>query len=108
MRLAIRILAAATALAAGALLASANAATIAWTDRAAANTSTWRMPGALIADGTPVSDADGDIFVGQGGVNSSLGLAADPDPNQLPEPGTLLLLGAGLLVLGLLRRRRRS
>jgi hypothetical protein len=108
MRRAIRILAAATALAAVTLLASANAATIASTERAAANTAAWRVPGALIADGTPIPDTDGDIFPGQGDVNSPLGLATDPGPNQLPEPGTLLLLGAGLLVLGLIQRRRRS
>jgi hypothetical protein len=61
----------------------------------------------LIADGTPVPDAD-DSFLGEGSVNIPLGLATDSGPYQLPEPGTLLLLGAGLLVLGLMHRRRRS
>jgi hypothetical protein len=32
----------------------------------------------------------------------------DPAPQQVPEPGTLGLLGAALVVLGVVRRRRRS
>ena len=36
------------------------------------------------------------------------GITVDTAPRSVPEPGTLALLGAGLLGLGLARRRKRS
>ncbi len=41
-----------------------------------------------------------------GGGLSHIQLYGSGSPTQVPEPGTLALLGAGLLGLGLLRRRR--
>ena len=85
-------------------------------------------------NGTPVLNADGDGFFGQGEVHGAirvpgaftsltfthtsegwhgltfgvLGLSDEPPPPPVPEPATLLLLGLGLLGLGLVHSSRRG
>lgn len=55
--------------------------------------------GPALADGIAITQCDtggfGDIF-----------LLAGAEENRVPEPGSLVLVGAGLLGLGVLRRRR--
>jgi len=59
---------------------------------------TWSVPPNLaLFELTPVD----------GQVNQTLVYLADP-PASVPEPGTLTLLGGGLLMTGLVARRRRS
>ena len=57
-----------------------------------------------LGDGTPAS---GDSFV-PNYVSQINNLMGDESLTLVPEPSTLLLLGAGLLAVGLRRRRRRA
>jgi hypothetical protein len=70
---------------------------------------TWFLPGAFWIPGTPMvqifKEADGslsDVFIlsnnGPGG-SATITFYSDPNLPQIPEPGSMLLFGAGLLAL---------
>ena len=74
----------------------------------------WYFPGATWNPGTPnylvMAEADGSwsdvILVNNFGPGGSAQIIFSSDPNVIPEPGTLIMLGTGVLVgFGALRRR---
>ena len=74
------------------------------------------LPGFSSVELPLISGGGGEIECGEGGDDPACGtqylvLGYEPGVNaslSTPEPGTLVLLGAGLLALGSLRRRRAS
>jgi hypothetical protein len=85
----------------------------------------WASGGVLtvLYDPGPISFGDGGLFdvdffgfsdecnyctTLSGTVQATVSLLRAPGPVSVPEPATLSLLGAGLLAIGLTRRRRRA
>src|SRR5262249_37661225 len=68
-------------------------------------------PAVLTAHGGTVAQAEADLITGILGAQSYLNIHTVTNPGgeiraQLPEPGTLALLGSGLVGIGLWRRKR--
>jgi hypothetical protein len=57
-------------------------------------------------DGQATKDVPGDP--NNNSVASNIGFVSAPDPEAVPEPSTIAALGAAMLALGVVRRRRNS
>jgi hypothetical protein len=60
----------------------------------------------LITPGETSGTLDYDFISGTGGGFSNIRLWGSGEPSSVPEPGTMALLGGGLLLLGLRRRKK--